>query len=224
MKALQVRNCIICASLVLSISLSADVYAYASHPNIEDNNIVLEYADTNTINVTQNDEQTRVTVFEKNGIRLITMIDLASGKTDYIKYDQNSNTVYSSLTNEIINLNENEELDPAASAGNEEVAARAVTNHETRSISYAQIKRIVGQVATAAAVIGAILYFVPPARAIGGAASAISTIVSTLNKSVKASSNHGIRLKVKVTKYYRTRAGKRRMYKITRSITAGSLY
>lgn len=223
MKSLKIRNCIICTSLALSLSLSANVYAYASQPNVEDNGIAIEYVDADTINVTQDNEQTRVTVSEQNGIRTITMVDLTSGKTDYIKYDQNSNTVYSSLTNETINLNENEELAPA-STGNEAAAARSVSNYEIRKISYAQIKRIVGKVATAARVIGAILYFIPPAKAIGGAASAISTIVLTLNGSVKASSSHGIRLKVKVTKYYRTRAGKRHVYKITRSIASGSLY
>ena len=121
---------------------------------------------------------------------------------------------------ETIDLNENPEYQPEE----ETASTRSVTSYETKKISYAQIKKIVGGVASTTAVIGAILYFVPGAESIGGAASAIGTIVEVLSSGIPASNDHGIKLKIKVTKYYRGTTGNKHVYKRVYSIVGGSIY
>lgn len=176
--------------------------------------------DDNTLRVTDADGESLVTVNETDGVRTITIVDSDTGKTDYIQYDEKSNTVYSSFTGETIDLSNHAELSPKDSFYSE----RLESSYETKYISYAQIKSIIGTTATAVAVIGAILYFVPGAQSIGGAASAVGTIVGAISQTVSPSNSHGIKLTIKVTKYYRTRMGRRQVYKITRAITAGALY
>lgn len=68
------------------------------------------------------------------------------------------------------------------------------------------------------------MYFVPGAQSIGGAASAIGTIVDVLSKGISASNNHGIKLKLKVTKYYRGTTRNKHVYKRVYSIVGGSIY
>lgn len=68
------------------------------------------------------------------------------------------------------------------------------------------------------------MYFVPGAQSIGGAASSIGTIVAALSNGISASNNHGIKLKIKVTKYYRGTTGNKHVYKKVYSIVEGSIY
>lgn len=210
-----------CATLMLS-SVNT-VYAMESfdrelNPNAK--SVKIENIAENTVSVQTGSEQGAITVTENENERLITMTDSVTGDTNYIKYDKIKNTVYSSFTWETIDLNENLEYQPEE----ETALARSVTSYETKKISYAQIKKIVGRTATATAVIGAILYFVPGAQSIGGAASAVGTIVDGLSKGISSSSNHGIKLKIKVTKYYRGTTGNKHVYKRVYSIVGGSVY
>ena len=209
-----------CATLVMSSVNS--VYAADSlaalYSNTED--IQLENLGENTIGIQSSDEQGVVSVTEDETERIITIIDSDTGTTNYIKYDKNANTVYSSLTGETIDLTTEKDYQPDT----ESPSARSVTSYETKKISYAQIKRIVGNVATAASVIGAILFFVPSAQSIGGALSAVGTIVDFLKSGLPASSSHGIKLKIKVTRYYRGTSKNKHVYKIIRSIVGGSIY
>lgn len=213
-----------CTLLILSISqLSTPVFASQLNSNsIKESYVQIEQVSTNSliVNDSKTKEKELVTINEKNGIRTITITNSSTDKSDYIIYNQNTNTVYSSLTGQTINLNENPDLDPNSYT----ISPRSVSSYETKYISYAQIKSIVGGAASTASVIGAILYFVPGAQGIGGAIGAISTIVGTINSNVSASNSHGIKLTIKVTKYYRTRLGHRNVYKITRSITSYGLY
>lgn len=209
----------ICTTLTLSpLNTVYAAEGFNSNSNIE--NVKIENIAENIISIQNGSEQGEITVTENENERLITMIDSITGDTNYIKYDKINNTVYSSFIGETIDLNENPEYQPKEDT----VSARSVTSYETKKISYAQIKKIVGGVATTAAVIGAILYFVPGAQSIGGAASSIGTIVQVLSSGISASSNHGIKLKIKVTKYYRGTTGNKHVYKKVYSIVQGSIY
>lgn len=225
MKKSKNRNYIICSILTLALFLSLQVNGFASACKIAplNNSSIIESVDDNSILVKENGKTKKITVSDENGIRTITILDTDTKKSDYIHYNQNTNIAYSSLTDETIDLNKDEELmSPSTFTGTP--IRKSVSNYETKKISYAQIKKIVGNAATTASVIGAILCLVPGTESIGGAISAVSTIVSTLNSSTKASSKHGIKLKIKITKYYRTRAGRRQVYKTTKSIVSGSTY
>ena len=224
MKTSKIASKTIGISLSLLLVLQAPMTVFASELPDEKKSvqttIQIDKMDDNTFLVTESESEDWITVNEMDGIRTINIVDLETGMTDYIRYDKNSNTVYSSFTGETIDLSNHPELSPEASFYSD----RSESSYETKYISYAQIKSIVGGTATVTGVIGAILYFVPGAQAIGEGASAISTIVGAINSQVNASSNHGIRLTIKVTKYYRTRMGRRNVYKITRTITSAALY
>lgn len=207
--------------LTLTLSSLNTVYAAENFDrNSNTENVKIESIAENAISVQNGSEQGKITVTENENERLITMIDSITGDTNYIKYDKINNTVYSSFTGETIDLNENPEYQPEE----ETASTRSVTSYETKKISYAQIKKIVGGVASTTAVIGAILYFVPGAESIGGAASAIGTIVEVLSSGIPASNDHGIKLKIKVTKYYRGTTGNKHVYKRVYSIVGGSIY
>ena len=208
----------ICALLVLGSAGTA--YASESYEGALSEAIQTESINEDTISVQAGEEEGWVTVTEDENERIITMTDYVTGDTNYIKYDKNANTVYSSLTGETTDLAKEQEYQPIE----ESPSTRSVTSYETKYISYAQIKKIVGNVATAIAVIGALLYFVPNAQSIGGAASAVGTIVEKLSAGIPASSKHGIKLKIKVTKYYRGTTSNRHVYKTIRSIVGGSIY
>ena len=62
------------------------------------------------------------------------------------------------------------------------------------------------------------------AAAIGEAAGIVGATADLINHFTSPSTKHGIKLSIKVTKYYRTRAGHRAVYKIKRDITGASKY
>ena len=68
-----------------------------------------------------------------------------------------------------------------------------------------------------------ILTKVPGAQVAGGIIGTVSTIVGgTLV--IPNDSNHGLKFGVKTVKYYRTRLGRRQVWKISKSITSVSGY
>ena len=87
-------------------------------------------------------------VNEADDIRTINILNSKTGTTDYIQYDQNANTVYSSFTGETIDLSEHPELSPEASFYSD----RSESSYETKYISYVQIKYIVVGAASVAGV------------------------------------------------------------------------
>lgn len=211
-----------CALVVGMMSQTmTTAFAYQSENKVfTQGDVKIEATSYNSLNVKDADSENKVTVNEVDGIRIITITDLATGKSDYIKYDENANTVYSSMTGQTIDLSEHKELSPKESF----ISYRSTISYETKYISYSQIKSLVGGAATIAGVIGAILYFVPGAQVIGGAIGSISTIVAAINNSTNASSSHGIRLSIKVTRHYRSRLGHKHVWKITHDIASYELY
>lgn len=207
-------------SIVLATAIISQSGSLVYAANSEGILIGIESNDNGKYTIQSETEKGNITVTESNGIRTVTMTDSNSSKVEKIIYNQNQKTLYSSLTGETIDLTNDEGIKDE----NNSASARSISSYETKYISYATIKKIVGNVATAVSVTGAILSLIPQTKAIGGAASCIATIVKTLNTITPASSKHGIKLKIKVTKYYRTRAGQRRLYKTTKTIESGTLY
>lgn len=210
-----------CKLVALSIGqFSTPVLASQLDSNLlEQNNIQIEKVNNDSLIVKDSKSEELVTVNEADGIRTIIITNSLTGKNDYIVYNQNTNTVYSSITGYTIDLNENQDLAPNAAT----IYLRSVSSYETKYISYAQIKLIVGVSAGAAAVIGVLLFFVPGAQGIGGAISDSSTIVGIINSGVSVSDSHGIRLKIKVAKYYKTRLEHKQVYRMNRLIISYGL-
>ena len=152
-----------------------------------------------------------IQIIEDDNYRNVNIINDDTKEVQTLSYDKKTQIITSSITGNSIDLSSNSS------------AARSVSSKETQYISYASIKKVVGTVATVANVTGAILSCSGASR-IDAAASAVGTVVSIINDSISPSTKHGIKLSITVTKYYRTRAGHRAVYKIKRDITGASKY
>jgi hypothetical protein len=161
-----------------------------------------------------------ISVDENDDYKTVTITDPETGTVDYIQYNKNENTIYSSITGETVVL----DSQPEPAEGPPSNARKAKTSTETKYISYAQIKALVGNTANASNVIEAILSLIPNTSNIGAAVSCIGVILQEINKNIPASKNHGIKLTIKVTKYYRTRMGRRQVYKVVREIVGAVTY
>lgn len=151
-----------------------------------------------------------IQIIEDDNYRNVNIINNDTKEVQTLSYDKKTQILTSSITGNSINLSSNSS------------AARSVSSKETQYISYASIKKVAGNVATIANVTAAILTY-SGAGAIGGAASIVAGTADFINH-FTPSTKHGIKLSIKVTKYYRTRAGHRAVYKIKRDITGASKY
>ena len=185
---------LLCAICVISAS-SPITYAY-------DNSV-------STIHIDGSNET--IQIIEDDNYRNVNIINNDTKKVQTLSYDKKTQILTSSITGNSIDLSSNSS------------AARSVSSKETQYISYASIKKVVGTVATVANVTGAILSYSGASR-IGAAATIVGAIASGINDSISPSTKHGIKLSITVTKYYRTRAGHRAVYKIKRDITGASKY
>ena len=114
MKSSKIASKTIGISLSLLLVLQAPMTAFASELSDTNNSaetaIQIDKVDDNTFLVNEADSKNWVTVNEADGIRTINILNSETGMTDYIQYDQNANTVYSSFTGETIDLSEHPEL------------------------------------------------------------------------------------------------------------------
>lgn len=84
---------------------------------------------------------------------------------------------------------------------------------------------MVGDVGTAGAIVGAILALVPGAQGAGSVIRIIGVVMKGAERWVIPNdSKHGIKLTIKTKKFYRTRMGRRQVYRIVNSITKAQKY
>ena len=220
MRKFNVLFCII--SIITSIGFNPN-FVYAQEYENDDYGVkdlsIIEISD-NSFTVTEGDGKQNIEIIENDDILQIKIQDLNSNKTDFITFNKNENIINSTITNKTINVNESPEFSPNSLF----YSSRSVQSFETKFISYASIKSMIGGITDAGHVIAAILFFVPGAKGIGGAIGAVSTIVKYLNNGVSNSSQHGIKLGINVTKYYRTRNRTRKVYRTIRDIVSFSYY
>ena len=152
-----------------------------------------------------------IQIVEDDNYRNVNIINNDTKEVQTLSYDKKTQILTSSITGNSIDLSSNSS------------AARSVSSKETKYISYASIKKVAGNVATIANVTAAILTY-SGAAAIGEAAGIVGATADLINHFTSPSTKHGIKLSIKVTKYYRTRAGHRAVYKIKRDITGASKY
>lgn len=209
-------------SLIVIAQIPINAFAVElSDENNSSEDIKVQRVTDNSLSVTENNDVDLIKINENINIKQVTILNKKTGKIDYIKYNKKLNTLYSSFTNKTINLNLNSELKPDLSS----LYERSSVSYKTIRISYAQIKSIVGKSASAGEVIGAILTLIPQINGIGGAISSVSIIVGRLNNYTPSSSKHGIKLRVKVTKYYRSRVfGRRHLYNVSHDIVGCEFY
>lgn len=169
--------------------------------------------------INENGVRYEIHVAENGGVRTITTTNTATGAIDEIIFDQNNSTVYSTYTGETVEL-----IGELAPSAEEELPghARSRTSYSSKNISYAQIKSVVGYIATAAALASAILAFVASATMATNVASLVSAVGSAINGVANPSTAHGVKVRIATTKYYRN--GNHVPYRTVKQIVAASLY
>jgi hypothetical protein len=156
----------------------------------------------------------KITVEESESERKTTIENILDGKIEYIVLNKKSGEIYSSITGKTITR---EEQTPNTSF-------RSEKSYGTVYVSYSEIRSAAGITASVGAVLGFILTKVPNASVGSNIADAISRILGLISNIIPNDSNHGLVFTVKTVKYYRTRLGRRQVWRMTKSITAVKRY
>jgi|SRR3712207_2025115 len=184
-----------------------------------------------------------ITVEEDEYYRTVTVTNLSNGEIEQIKINKEENTIYSSYTNEEMDLNLLEDQNIAESIILSNSAydsplelcsfksssptngawkpGKTKVSYETVYISYAQIKKISGKTVTVSSVIACILAIIPGTQGIGAYLAFINSVVIAVANNKNPSSKHGIKLRVRTLK----KLGKNGYYyNISRNIVSWSKY
>lgn len=210
------------SSLFLSILmvLSIPIFAFGSTSDTETSPASLtsespniELISDNHIGVSSKDGVEHITVTENSTTKKVTVYNVNSGQTNYFLLNKKNNSIYSSLTNKTITLSK-EKQDALIS----QFKSSSNVSYYSFSVSYARIRSYIGASATAGSVVGLLITLFPGAELVGGAFSDVCTIVGALSYTIPNDSSRGLKISIKKVKHYRWRAGKRRLYKVSKFI------
>lgn len=203
----------IVSAMVLS---NVFVLAYASESPLDKEGFVYTEVSDNSFLIQDdngNDIQ-KITVVENEVERRTTIENLLDGKSEYIVLNKKTREIYSSITGKTIDVSEQ----------NSNISFRSEKSYEKVYISWAEIRNGVGTTASAGTVLGFVLTRIPEASAGSGIAYGISAILGLVERFIPNDSSHGMVFTVKIEKYYRTRLGRRQVWRISKSITAVKRY
>ena len=206
----------LCCGLSASLLVLSSVPAYAGMQQLDvgTEHIRLEQVNAGTIRVESESGVQLVRTENTATGRKVTIRDLNTGEEQYMLYDATSNTVYSSITGETVQLKEQ---------GNG-IELQSTITHTTEYVSFAQVRQAVGAAGKAAEVVGFFLLFVPGANTVKGIADGVDIVLSALHYTIPDDSSHGFKLSVKVEKFYRTRGGRRYVWSTQKTITKVQRY
>ena len=206
----------LCCGLSASLLVLSSVPAYAGVQQLDvgTEHIRLEQVNAGTIRVESESGVQLVRTENTATGRKVTIRDLNTGEEQYMLYDATSNTVYSSITGETVQLKEQ---------GNG-IELQSTITHTTEYVSFAQVRQAVGAAGKAAEVVGFFLLFVPGANTVKGIADGVDIVLSALHYTIPDDSSHGFKLSVKVEKFYRTRGGRRYVWSTQKTITKVQRY
>lgn len=156
----------------------------------------------------------KITVEESESERKIAIENIPDGKIEYIVLNKKSGEVYSSITGKTITR---EEQTPNTSF-------RSEKSYGTVYVSYSEIRSAVGITASVGTVLGFILARIPEAKLGSNITDGISRVLGLISNVIPDDSNHGLAFTVETVKYYRTRLGRRQVWRVTKSITAVKRY
>lgn len=208
---------VLCCGLSASLLVLSSVPAYAGVQQLDvgTEHIRLEQVNAGTIRVeSESGVQLLQTENTATG-RKVTIRDLNTGEEQYMLYDATSNTVYSSITGETVQLD----------GQRNGIELQSTITHTTEYISFAKLRQLVGGSASVAALAGAILAYFPGTAAVGKLTNLLSAALGVgATMVIPDDSRHGIKLTIKVEKFYRTRGGRRNVWSTQKTITAVQRY
>ena len=207
--------------LAILMVLSLPIFTFSSTVDTETSNASLTYKSQkfniklmsdNHIEVSSKDGVEQITVTENSTTKKATIYNVNSGQTSYLLLNKKTGSIYSSLTNKTIEVPINEEAKSPLYRP-EDVSLYSFP------ISYAKIRSALGASATASGILSFILFFVPGGQPYSEIFGKLSSILKGLSYVVPNDKHRGIRVYIKQVKHYRSRAGQRRLYKVSKFIT-----
>ncbi|MDU1315943.1 hypothetical protein [Anaerococcus hydrogenalis] len=150
--------------------------------------------------------------YEDDQIRRVDFYDESTNSDQYFILYKNENKIYSSITNEYVDVNDLLENDISTRSSK--------SNTKTYYISFQKIRKITGPTATLGSLGSAIATLV--GAGILSQLSAAAVIIGLAGSVLPNQSNHGIKVVLKETKYYRK--GNKVPYRTTHTLISASRY
>ncbi len=142
--------------------------------------------------------------------------DSNTKKMERIVRNKLTNSVYSSYTNQEVNL---------GMFVSNEISLQSVTSYETHYVSYAELRSIIGDNASVTGVAALILTLFPGVNTVAGVVGMLATITGgAATMFIPNDSNHGLIISTKVEKYYRGTTKNRHVYKKVTTIQSIKKY
>lgn len=150
--------------------------------------------------VTEDSKESIISISEDESFRVIEIKNPELMESEYIVLNKLENSIYSSISDETIYL-ENSDISP--------ILYKKDVSYQTKYISYATIRNIVGNVASAASISGAVLSVIPEASVQGISQFLIffGQLAEVINAFNGGSHDHGIKVDLEITQHYRRRPG-----------------
>lgn len=150
--------------------------------------------------------------YEDDQIRRVDFYDESTNSEQYFILYKNENKIYSSITNEYVDVNDLIENDISTRSSK--------SNTKTYYISFQKIRKITGPTASLASLESAIATILE--AGILSQLSAAAVIIGLAGSVLPNQSNHGIKVVLKETKYYRK--GNKVPYRTTHTLISASRY
>ncbi|MCI6000941.1 MAG: hypothetical protein MRZ23_05425 [Finegoldia magna] len=179
--------------------------------NYSNTKVKVEEINDNKFIINSEKNEEILTIRENDLEKKIEIKDTKTGRTEYIIYNKQDDSVYSSYTGNTI-------YDSSISFFKSDIS------YSVKYISFAQMREALGNTGTAGGVLGLAITLIPGGQGIGGIIGTISTIMGGSTFLIPKDSKHGLKFTIKTTKMYRSRLGKRHVYKRMHDITSVRRY
>ena len=184
---------------IISTNIPQISFASGNYENSKD--ITISKINDNSIKVNSYEKEEILNIIDSKNETKIEIKDINTGKIEYIIYNKEDDSIYSSITGNTI-------------YNNEISFYKSDVSYITKKLSFAEIRSALGNVSSAGGVLALILAKFPggkkPSKIIGYISSLMGGAATF---GIPNDRNHGLTFKIKVTKMYRSRLGKRHVYK-----------
>ena len=201
------------AMLISIMPMEAHAIDYNNINNTQEFSI--KRINNKTVLVDSKDGSELVTIKEYRNFKKIIIKNTTTGKEEHLIVNKANGSIYSTITGKTVIPTNN---------AKENIIPVSKTSYTNKWISYAYMRDVIGKTSTAGKIVGLLLTLVPGASVAGKIIRGISSILRVSNYFIPNTSKHGMKFRVKTVRYYRSRMGKRRVWRSTRTILSVSRY
>lgn len=212
---------------MLVISVTVLIFPIRTYATItSQSNISIQKFNSNSLKITENNITTLLKETETNNSITFTLKDNKNNTTSFFKYDKTTGNIYSSETNQTVNISEfiegnnltknTEQLQNSAKLKLKNKASS--TNRVIKKISYKKLSKLITATSSAASIAGAIItilgaFGITVVNPIAGVISILGGLIAIIQCKIgTGSSKHGLKISLNKHKHKRFRGGKIRYY------------